>query len=124
MTTTDQPIIIPTCPSWCTRPAGHGFDETLTESGAHLRNGTVVETGSPCRGHVGDDTGLSAYPVQDEALSGGRIVQDDPYVAILVPDTQLTVDEARALAAEIVRAANALAAQPVAAADLVEEPTS
>ena len=95
MTTTDYTFTIPACPAWCTQPAGHPYVDSTTE-------------GSPCRSHWGDDTG-KAWAATMETIRGDRIVTDEPWITIAIADgDQLTPDQARALASELMRAATAI----------------
>jgi hypothetical protein len=92
--TTDLTFTIPACPPWCTQPAGHPYVESTTE-------------GYPARSHWGD--GAKAWPARFETIQGDRIVTVGAWVTIVADDDdQLTPAEARALASELVRAADAI----------------
>jgi hypothetical protein len=97
-TSTDLTIIIPPCPPWCTQPANHGYEQ--------LTDGTMG------RSHWGDDTAetaAKAWPATFETVTGDRVERQAAWVTIATGEgDQLTPDEARALASELVRAANAI----------------
>jgi hypothetical protein len=94
MTTTDLTITIPACPTWCTQPANHGYEE--------------LSAGTMGRSHCGDDGG-NAWPAQFQTVQGDRVKRGAALVTISTGEgDQLTANEARALASELVRAANAV----------------
>jgi hypothetical protein len=94
MTSTDLTITIPVCAAVCTQPANHGYEE--------------LSAGTMGRSHWGDDGG-KAWPAQFETVRGDRVERGEAWVTIATGEgDQLTPDQARALASELVRAANAV----------------
>jgi hypothetical protein len=98
MTTTDLTIVIPACPAWYTQPANHGYEE--------------LSAGTMGRSHWGDDSGnanAKAWPATFETVQGDRVEREAAWVTIATGEgDQLTPAEARALASELIRAANAI----------------
>jgi hypothetical protein len=94
--TDDWTVIIPPCPPWCVLPAYHGYVERYSD-------------GNPARIHCGDDGNLTAWPARVEIVLPGGVDPGDALVTVSTGEgDQLTPDEARALASELIRAADAI----------------
>jgi hypothetical protein len=93
------PTTVPPCPSWCGRPAGHGYS-----SAAHKYNGSPVYE----RQHSAHPEGEADVDVvTTEHYLRGKVDVDDPAVEITV-DGRWYSTGLRELAAEITTAADLL----------------
>jgi hypothetical protein len=93
----NAPTVIPPCPDWCALPGGHGYDSTdgwdddLTFERRHVAfEGKVADVSATERSHFGE---VTVGPLE---------------VFIDVQGRDYAVDVVRALAAELVEAADVL----------------
>ncbi len=92
-----KPTVIPPCPSWCRLPEGHGyteldgFDEDLTFERRHVAfEGKVADVYATEHNHF------------------GAVTLDEPAIYLNVRNEDYEVDIVRAVAAELVEAADLL----------------
>ena len=104
-TTPAEAGTIPTCPLWCSRPAGHDYDSTVTDvpgSGAAICDADgylEVPVGSLFRNHVTNPKLGNVEVVQEEALAGTILVRGKPFIVVYDEDDKhLNPTEARAMA--------------------------
>jgi hypothetical protein len=97
----EQPTTTPPCPSWCTLPAGHGYDMT-----GDVLDGQPVEY---LRTHVAEErVDAGAWLEQRETNAGGVVTLDPPGIVVDVPSDDLTFDQALQLSRDVTAAAVAL----------------
>ena len=105
---------MPPCPSWCSWPAGHGYEST---DDLDLAAGLVTLMRFHTTEHNGSDV---AYLSQEETLRGGKVTLHDVMVCVRSGDLagveEVTAAEARRRAAEmlaVVELLERIQAQPV-----------
>ncbi len=94
---TQAPAVIPPCPPWCVRDAGHDYDSTdgfgddLSFERRHVAfEGTVADVSAT------------------EHNRAGAVTLDEPGIYLSLRDDERPVDEVRAIAAELLEAADVL----------------
>jgi hypothetical protein len=91
------PTVIPPCPSWCILGAGHDYPST----DGHGDDVTFERQHVAFEGTVAD---VSAT----EHNGGGTVTIDEPGVYLSLRDDERPVEEVRAIAAELLEAADVL----------------
>lgn len=100
-----EPGEMPPCPSWCTFPAGHGYESV---DDLDLAAGLVTLM----RFHTTEHNSSDAYLSQEEELRDGKVTLHDVMICVSSGDLggveEVTAAEARRRAAEMLAAVERL----------------
>ena len=107
---------LPACPPWCKSPAGHPYTDEAVDGSYEARYHEDAER----LGEVAplarsmSYSGLAGSSIdatitcEEQAVTGGGVVQWEPRITLWAENPVLTAEEARAVAALLLRAADRL----------------